>query len=52
MGAVFAGPLRERAGFPRVPPSLTMTAPQKRLGAAPAMSVAAPEIRMYAEAHH
>ena len=34
-------PAGETAGFPREPPSPTALAPQQRLGAAPAMSVAA-----------
>ena len=47
-GMIVARPLApagETAGFPREPPSPNPLAPKKRLGAAPAMSVAAPKTR-------
>ncbi len=43
-------PAGETAGFPRVPPSPTLLAPQEPVGAAPAMSVAAAGNRTDAEA--
>ena len=43
-------PAGETAGFPREPPSLSTSAPQQRLEAAPAMSVAAPTVHRAGEA--